>query len=164
MCVTRIYIHADDLHSTDHTLVFLLCPSSSSSSTSSSLPSEWLSVVEGSSGSEAALGLKGTFQPGQTHSGLAAWLRNMGHRLTLGGPCRSQPSGALQHTWKWKNKVDVPLPTATARKSCLTERLCIRSCDIKIKYSNHKGVLFFHSVSHLWVDFSSHKSLITLSF
>lgn len=64
------------------------------------LPSEWLSVVEGSSGSEAALGLKGTFQPGQTHSGLAAWLRNMGHRLTLGGPCQSQPSGALQHTWK----------------------------------------------------------------
>lgn len=95
---------------------FFLSPCPSSSSTSSSLPSEWLSVVEGSSGSEAALGLKGTFQPGQTHSGLAAWLRNMGHRLTLGGPCQSQPSGALQHTWKWMNKVDVPLPTATKKK------------------------------------------------
>lgn len=97
ICVTLVYIQADDLYSTVNTLVphwsIFLCPSSSSS-TSSSLPSEWLSVAEGNSSSEAALGLKGTFQPGQTHSGLAAWLRNMGHRLTLGGPCQSQPSGA----------------------------------------------------------------------
>lgn len=70
----------------------------------------------GSSSSEAALGLKGTFQPGQTHSGLAAWLRNMGHRLTLGGPCQSQPSVALQHTWKWMNKVNVP---TTRKQACL---------------------------------------------
>lgn len=99
MCVTHVYIQASDLLSTVLTLVPLwssFCPSSSASFFS--LPSERLSVVEGSSSSEAALGLKGTFQPGQTHSGLAAWLRNMGHRLTLGGPCQSQPSGALQHT------------------------------------------------------------------
>lgn len=30
--------------------------------------------------------LEGTFQPGHTHQGPAAWLRTMGHRLTLESP------------------------------------------------------------------------------
>lgn len=55
--------------------------------------------MEGSSSSEAAPGLKGTFQPGLTHSGLAAWLRNMGHRLTLGGPSQAEPCEIPGNEW-----------------------------------------------------------------
>lgn len=44
--------------------------------------------------------LEGTFQPGHTHWGPAAWLRTMGHRLTIEKPKRTQWSVLLEHTWQ----------------------------------------------------------------
>ena len=98
MCVTRVHIQADDFAQQSSycspTLIFCL-PPPPAPPPPPLFPLNGSQWWRGASGSEAAPGLKGTFQPGQTHSGLAAWLRNMGHRLTLGGPCQSQPSGAF---------------------------------------------------------------------